>query len=208
MLEIMVKIGRAKASELALAKAVLGELLNPLIPPEPIVEIVPGNDIQPPMQLTRNEPIDMGMIESVFRKKGELMTEIKRLTAEQNELSNRLHEIDTDQDCPGITRQIVSLRKTIEELWSDYRFIERNGVLPEKKAETVAEPVDPLRELKLLQIGHDLKRLRDIRLKLEKKLEKPHLHTKSPELKVPEWQTALIKVQEEISDLELQKDAF
>ena len=158
-------------------------------------------------------PASPSFVETVFQRKGELMGQIKQLTAEQNEMSNRLQEIDPAVHCGVLTGNIVSLRRRIEKLWTEYRFIERNGQLPTPSqissvngGNDVAD--DPDKDVKLLRISQELKSLRDRRLKLEKKLEKPLLNTKFPEVKVPEWQLELTHVREAIAELEYQKEQF
>lgn len=207
MLRVMVNTGRAKKAELQAAELVLAQMRGESKPAEPVVQHITKPYLDHVVAAAPIHTPGVDMVESVFRRKGELMTEIKRLTAEQNELSNTLHTVPENQDCPGLTKQIVSLRRKIEGYWTEYRFIERNGLVPKREAEKDDED-DPEREIKLLRIATSLRSLRDKRLKLEKKLEKPHLHTKNPDMKVPEWQTELIQVLEEISELEMQKDKF
>lgn len=207
MLRVMVNTGRAKKAELQAAELVLAQMKGEGKPVETVVQHIA---LSPIAQVVAAVPIHtpgVDMVESVFRRKGELMTEIKRLTTEQNEMSNTLHTVPENQDCPGLTKQIVSLRRKIEGYWTEYRFIERNGLVPQREAEKEDDD-DPEREIKLLRIATSLRGLRDKRLKLEKKLEKPHLNTKNPDMKVPEWQTELIQVVEEISGLELEKEKF
>lgn len=212
MLKMMVSIGRAKKAELEAAEAVLKELkgeIQPVASPiaQPITAPTPTIPTNyTPLPVPTAHPVSPDFIETIFQRKADLMTDIKKLTSEQNELSNRLKEVPENVECPTMTREIVKLRKRIELLWTDYRFIDRNGQLPEhKKIEENAND-DPDKDIQLLRISQDLKRLRDQRLKLQKKLEKPHLHTKFEAVKVPEWQTELIQVQEAIAELEYQKE--
>ncbi|WP_273210477.1 hypothetical protein [Runella zeae] len=205
MLRIFVRNKRAKPEELEKAEATLKKLKGKAnaeeVAARPVVIATP----EPPKSIMVVDPVGTDIVETVFRRKGELMSEIKRLTAEQNELSNRLHEVDQSVQCGTLTANIVSLRRQIEKLWTEYRFIERNGQLPLMPQEPKQ---DPEKEVKLLRISMDLRSLRDKRLKLEKKIEKPHLHTKFAETKVPEWQTELVQVREAIAELEHQKDQF
>lgn len=197
LLEVMVKTGRAKKEELAAAKSELVALSSPT----PIAST--PNSFSAPVRKENPANLQNSNVEKVFLRKGELMSEILNLSHRQNELSNRLHQIDDDTPCPGLTREILELRYAIEERWSEYRFIERNGILPAHKT---ADEIDPDNELKLLKIATELRSLRDKRLKLEKKLEKPHLNTKNPIQKVPEWQEELAKVKADIASLEFEKE--
>lgn len=209
MLKAMVATRRAKPEELHRAEEAL-RLANQkaqakTVTTRPIVEKTEAPTPEPVRASPAVTFTPDWVVETVFKRKGELMTEIKSLTAERNELSNRLHEIPSEVACPELTKKIVSLQRRIESLWTEYRFIERNGRLPDTKPKE-EKAYDPEREIKLLRISTDLKRLRDIRLKLEKKLDKPHLHTKFPETKIPEWQQDLIFVNAQIDELEFQKD--
>jgi hypothetical protein len=216
MLRVMVNTGRAKKAELQAAELVLAEMKGEAKTEERVVQHMTKPHIEHGVATTPTIAPAMDNVETVFRRKGELMTEIKRLTSEQNGLSNTLHTVPDNQACPGLTANIVSLRKKIEGLWTEYQFISRNGNLtPTPINPTQPSPLregydeeDPEREIKLLRISTELRSLRDKRLKLEKKLEKPHLNTKFPEQKVPEWQTELIQVVEAISELELEKEKF
>lgn len=204
MLKIMVSTGRAKKNELDAAIATLNAMRGPVQPTtvstqskEPVVAtaIVPVFETKEPV-----------FIETIFQRKGQLMDEIKKLTAEQSQLSNRLCEIPEDVVCPELTKEIVKLRKRIEQLWTEYRFIDRNGQLPKIAKDNTEAPQDPDKDIKLLRIASDLKSLRDKRGKLEKKLSTPLLATKNPDTKIPEWQTELTQVLEAISELEYQKE--
>lgn len=204
MLRLLVPAKRAKPEELTKAEAQLKKLKGE----ETAVKVTERPaPIAPAVVAVQTAAVSPSLVEMIFQKKGELMGEIKRLTAEQNEMSNRLHEIDPAVHCGVLTGNIVSLRRRVEKLWTEYRFIERNGQLPSQSAEK-QEKQDPEKEVKLLRISQELKSLRDKRLKLEKKLEKPHLNTKVPEVKVPEWQQELVQVREAIAELEYQKEQF
>lgn len=205
MLRIFVRNKRAKPEELEKAEATLKKLKGKANAEEVAARPVMIATPEPPKSIMVVDPVGTDIVETVFRRKGELMSEIKRLTAEQNELSNRLHEVDQSVQCGTLTANIVSLRRQIEKLWTEYRFIERNGQLPLMPQEPKQ---DPEKEVKLLRISMDLRSLRDKRLKLEKKIEKPHLHTKFPEIKLSEWQLELTQVREAIAELEHQKDQF
>jgi hypothetical protein len=207
LLRIMVATGRAKKAELDEVEAQLAAMRAPVpvSQPKPLPMVATLMPEKP--KVVEFEALPVGNVEAVFRRKGELMGEIKRLSSEQNELSNTLHTVPDEQDCPGLTKRIIEMRRKIEGLWTEYRFIDRNGIVPKREAEKDASD-DPEREIKLLRIATSLRSLRDKRLKLEKKLDKPHLNTKNPDIKVPEWQTELIQVLEEITELELQKEAL
>jgi hypothetical protein len=157
-------------------------------------------DDQAEYQVQQSQPVQG----DVYRRMQELVAQAKGLENQQVLLAEQLRTVPEDQDCPELTEEIAALQGEINATWAEYRFIEQNKKLPE--AERIDD--DPEREVELLRIAQELKSLRDRRLKLEKKLEKPHLHTKNPAEKVPAWGKELLLIGSQISELEFKREAI
>lgn len=140
----------------------------------------------------------------VYRRMQALVVQAKGLENQQVLLAEQLRTVPEDQECPELTEEIAALQGEINDTWAEYRFIEQNKKLPEKQT----PEDDPEREVELLRIAQELKSLRDRRLKLERKLEKPHLHTKNPAEKVPAWGKDLLLIGSQISELEFKREAI
>ena len=209
-LEQMIKAKRAKPAELVVVNdelkkargAVSREKAASYLPKKE--HVAPISQGQLPVILPTLAGIDEDLVTSVFYRKGQLMEEIKANQKEQQVLSNQLHLIPENVPCPELTERTVELAKLNEDLWSECRFIENNGKLLDEK--DFEKKRDPQAEFRLLAIASELKSLRDTRLKLETKIEKPHLHSKKPAVKLQEWQIELIEVKSLINALIFEKE--
>lgn len=208
-LTLMIEAQRAKPSELIEVTQEL-EKAKGMVAREKANELIPAKEVtKKTIEIPTNQPakaqkIDDENVTSVFFRKGELMENILSKQKAQRALSNKLHTIPTHVDCPELTEATTNLAKEIEELWTEYRFIERNGKLPSE--EISDRQADKEVEFRLLEIANELRSLRDTRLKLEKKIESPHLYSKSPKTKLQEWQIELIEVKSKINDLIFEKE--
>jgi hypothetical protein len=226
---IYVRNGRVPAAELDVAQAKLDELkgmqlrevaaqaLPKAIPPAgnggvKKVYQVPVEMLEPMVTVDeqpRYEVKDPVVTPSpgqgdVYRRLQELVAQAKGQENQQILLAEQLRTVPEDQECPELTEEIAALQGEINATWAEYRFIEQNKKLPEKQS----PEDDPEREVELLRIAQELKSLRDRRLKLERKLEKPHLHTKNPGEKVPAWGKELLLIGSQISELEFKREAI
>jgi len=113
----------------------------------------------------------------------ELMNEIDSLMRQRADASNAMHSIPYDQPCPELMAKALSLHEQVEAAWTKYRYLERNGKLPE-----IETPQARQHSLELLQKMDERKRMAEKRSKLKKKLEDP---TNTRHKKRDEWKEEL-----------------
>jgi predicted nucleic acid-binding Zn-ribbon protein len=127
-------------------------------------------------QSTRTAAITKDANSSVFEiKQGALSQEVTLLRRDQSELSNILHKISPDQECPELVDKILNLHYQIEEIWDQKKFLGRNQH---------EGPADPAHDQQLVErsviaveskaeLSVKIQQLREKRSKLKKKLENP-----------------------------------
>jgi hypothetical protein len=121
------KCGRATQEQIDIASRRLEELKG-LEPPK--------TKAPPPIQVPvfkKPEPVQGP---STMNVKKDLMTEIDTLSRKRAELCNSMHDVPFHVSCPEIMNEVVIVAEQIENAWTKYRFIERNGTLPPEPTET------------------------------------------------------------------------
>ncbi|PWJ50281.1 hypothetical protein CLV98_1425, partial [Dyadobacter jejuensis] len=119
-----------------------------------------------------------------------------RLRREQAELSNLLHKVPAEQECPELTSRILDLHQQIEQIWTQKKFLERNDSIPV----AASAPKLQTNNLGALQSKSELtvkiQKLREKRSKLKSKLENPKagIATKS------KWEIELAQVEAAIEE--------
>jgi hypothetical protein len=184
MIRSMVSLGRADVAELENAERRLAELEG-LAPPAPnggayasphvgnlsasrcVNHQVPEEQVQ----ALRQQPTMM--------LSAELMSQIDKLNRKRAEACNAMHDVPKDQDCPELMAMAVAIHNELEDVWTKYRYLERNGKLPDEETEKAKEV-----SLELLQKMDERKKLGEKRTKLNKKITDPYNHKNK---KLEEW---------------------
>lgn len=199
MLRAMVHCGRAKQADLDRAELELLELQNQTqeLPKSPEAYSPKSAEIIP-------KPVTHSPSSNHLSQTAAISKEIECLQRQMADLSNELHNIPETVPCPGLTSQIIALKKQIEDLWTKKHLLDRNRTsAPVATAVDVpTHQVDPADETLLLQLTHERQRLADKRSKLRKKLTDP----KKSVAKNAEWSQELVKVEFELNakDVEIQ----
>lgn len=198
MLRAMVHCGRAKQADLDRAELELLELQNAReLPKATVYSPAPVEPIPKPVTIPSPSSNHLSQTAAISK-------EIDRLQRQMADLSNELHNIPETVPCPGLTSQIIALKKQIEDLWTKKHLLDRN-----RTSAPVATAVDvpthqasPADETLLLQLTHERQRLADKRSKLRKKLTDP----KKSVAKNAEWSQDLVKAEFELDakDVEIQ----
>jgi len=185
MLRALVRTGRAEASELENAERRLKELegLAPTAP-QPECRTTPVGELVE-MKVVRTAPIIVAAKAKpelpdrsapndnadTMLLSAELMSQIDKLTRRRAEACNAMHDVPKDQDCPELMAAAMAIHNELEDVWTKYRYLERNGKLPEQETEKAKEV-----SLELLKAIDERKRYAEKRSKLKKKLADPYNH--------------------------------
>lgn len=104
-----------------------------------------------------------------------LSQEATRLRKDQSELSNMLHKVSPEQDCPELVDRILGLHHEIEQIWDQKKFLDRNqhdGPANPAHDQLLVERSVAAVESKA-ELSVKIQQLREKRSKLKKKLENP-----------------------------------
>lgn len=199
MLHALVRTGRAKQSDLDIAIHELEELQK-TNSGQKIAEI----DSKFPKSAEKITKTPILNTPGLLSQTAGISKEIDVLQRQMADLSNELHNIPETVACPGLTSQIINLKRRIEGLWTQKHLIERNRtaapVSPAAPTETYESNPDD--DKLLLQLTYERQRLADKRSKLRNKLKDP----KKSIAKNAEWTTELAKVEYELNakDVDIQ----
>lgn len=104
-----------------------------------------------------------------------LSQEATRLRKDQSELSNMLHKVSPEQDCPELVDKILGLHQEIEQIWDQKKFLDRNQhdgpANPAHDQQLVERSIAAVESKAELSVK--IQQLREKRSKLKKKLENP-----------------------------------
>lgn len=187
MLKTLVKNKRAKPEALEQAERRLAELQELQEPGDNAPEFLPQRALTPPDFKTEilhrlpiaDPPIHTALpVPEVMTIARNLMKQIDDLKKQIAAISNSMHLVPEDVPCPELMQEAQALKKEEEALWTKYRFLEKNGHLPE-----VPEEEEQQRSLELLDAIDKKKKLIDKRYKLRIRIENPaNLRNKRLEL--------------------------
>jgi hypothetical protein len=193
MLRALVRTGRAEASELENAERRLQELqgLDPGFgsaqpaereqfkatlresaePSRVFAKVSEHTDYKPVPAAAENG--------NTMLLRAELMSQIDKLNRKRAEACNAMHAVPKDQECPELMAMALAAHNELEDTWTKYRYLERNGKLPEEETQKAKEV-----SLELLQKMDERKKLGEKRTKLNKKITDPYNHKNK---KLEEW---------------------
>lgn len=160
MIEMFVRLGRANKEELDVANDKLKKLLSEKEVVAETTELKVSKEV--PKYVEKKEVVNL----SVTPMKQQLLREIKVLRMQQAELSNKLHLVPEGENAAHLTTEIIAFAYKIEGLWTKYRYLERNGVLPDEIEEGTEE-----KSVELLRLESERKKYCEERSKLKKKLD-------------------------------------
>lgn len=184
MLRALVSTGRAEASELENAERRLHELKG-LAPDLEVVqheETPKTSKIVWPQAETKYVGVKVEADvpnQTTMLLRAELMSQINKLSRKRAEACNAMHDVPKDQDCPELMAMALAAHNELEDTWTKYRYLERNGKLPEEETQKAKEV-----SLELLQKMDERKKLGEKRTKLNKKITDPYNHKNK---KLEEW---------------------
>ena len=186
---------RTSKEELEKAELRLAELLE-LRPkaPEPVkaFSILPKLEKPKIQQPSASPTPTLPPTDNQISLRKEIWQQIDKKKRELAEVCNSMHEVPKDAACPELMADALNLKAEEEQLWTKFRYLERNGKLPDEP-----EPEQKQNSLELLQAINERKKLAEKRSKLKKKLESP-LNKKHRLL--DRWKTEL-----DYANLELQR---
>ena len=162
MLETFAKLGRCSVDELDQAREKLRKLVSEREGFGAVAELKP-------LKVLKQEPSKVVIVDLALTPlKQELLSKARALRKQQAELSNELHLVPNHEHCSELTGEIIDMGFQIEGIWTKYRYLERNGVLPEEHEEVKEE-----KSVELLRLESERKKFCEERSKLKKKLEVP-----------------------------------
>jgi hypothetical protein len=155
MLETFFRLGRCSIDDLNYEREKLKRLELEIDIVKQVKEVLPQKQIKAPIVVnTKTTPI-----------KQEILQEIRKLRTNQAEVCNQLGDIPKNENCQYLTRQAIAYTFEIEKLWTKYRYLEKNGVLPEENNEIEEE-----KSVELLRLEAERKKFSEERSKLKKKI--------------------------------------
>lgn len=156
LLESLVKTRRASKESLQEARRRLLELK----------EIAPSTSEsgQLPAEAKTEKPVDPLLSRDLMRQIDDCQRRLARVC-------NLMHDIPKDVPCPEIMAEAMQIKDEEEDLWSKYRYLERNGRLPEETQKE--EKLSQERSYELLAAVDAKKKLSEKRSKLRKKIADP-----------------------------------
>lgn len=155
MLETFLKLGRCSIDDLNVEREKLKKLEAEIKVVTEVKAVLPQKDIKAQIVVnTKTTPL-----------KQELLQEIRKLRAYQAEVSNKMADVPKNESCKHLTSQAIAYTFQIEKLWTKYRYLEKNGVLPEEKNEVIEE-----KSVELLRLEAERKRFSEERSKLKRKI--------------------------------------
>jgi hypothetical protein len=128
--------GRATADQVLNAERRLVELLDITVEMPVIVKpiVLVAKDIDVPTSI---QNINVTSIRS------DIMSEIDKLSRRRAELCNSMHDVPQHTPCPEIMMEIIEIAAKVENAWTRYRYLERNGkLLDETEQVTKAKSID------------------------------------------------------------------
>ena len=161
MLRVYVACRRVKPQELEAAERRLAELRE--IAPAPTREIQSdpvAAVIAPPAHSPENNLLS-----------AELMRQIDDTHRRLAKVCNSMHDVPKNVACPELMAEAIAIKNEEEDLWTQYRYLERNGRLPEETKEE--EKLSKERSYELLDAIARKKAITEKKSKLKKKLSDP-----------------------------------
>jgi hypothetical protein len=192
MLQMLVKSRRASAEELAIAERRLAEL-EELQAPAETTTVIPATLLKQPTTEVINEspPLAENEVRSVRKTLLEHIDAKKRRLAD---VCNNMHLVPKATPCPELMVEAIELKAEEEELWTKFRYLERNGRLPDEPTE-----VQEKTNVDLLIATDERKKLAEKRSKLKKKIN--DLRNKKHRF-LDKWKTEFDYVDMTITDLD------
>lgn len=116
----------------------------------------------------------------------DLMAKIDDTQKRLAEVCNSMHSIPKDEACPELMARAAGIKQELEDLWTKYRYLQRNGRLPEDEKEE--EKLSSKRSYELLDAVQKKKSISEKRSKLKAKIANPkNIRSK----KLEEWKDEL-----------------
>jgi hypothetical protein len=191
-LEKLMKAKRCSQAEVDQAKRRLDDLQQQ----ETFSPAVVRSVVVPEPRQPRSRVIEGDEYASV---QADLSKQADQLNRKMADLSNKLHLVPPGANCPELVRPILDMKALIEVVWDKKRYLERNRILPDEPDDQEPERLTTLTDAGQFQLAYEKRRLIDLRSKLKRKLENP----KAKPGKRHEWETALVKANYEIAEIEL-----
>lgn len=172
LIRSLMKSRRATITDLEAAERRLAELKE--------VQALPTPISSPPA----SEPIQSKRVDPLLSR--DLMAKIDDTQKRLAEVCNSMHSIPKDVACPDLMSRAASIKEELEDLWTKYRYLERNGRLPEDEKEE--EKLSSKRSYELLDAVQKKKSISEKRSKLKAKISNPkNIRSK----KLEEWKDEL-----------------
>jgi hypothetical protein len=155
MLETFFRLGRCSIDDLNYERDKLKKLELEFDFVKQVKDVLPQKQIKAPVVVnTKTTSI-----------KQHLLQDIRKLRTNQAEISNQLGGVPNNKNCQHLTSQSIAYTFEIEKLWTKYRYLEKNGVLPEENNQIEEE-----KSVELLRLEAERKKFSEERSKLKKKI--------------------------------------
>jgi hypothetical protein len=138
--------------------------------------------------------------DEIAKAQADLSAEADVLFREQADISQQIIDFDPQVPCPHLTGAVIAKRQAIERIWTKKKHIERNGLVDDEEDEPEERTKGDIDRLDVI-VGL-LKKLRDQRYKLSKKLE----NEGAKEASKVKWSTEFAIVNAEIEELKNERD--
>jgi hypothetical protein len=158
LIKLLMNSRRATEQDLWEAQRRLDELMD--LQPSEAIASAPEVPQQP------SEPVSVDPLVSRA-----LMDKIDEAQKRLGQVCNSMHEVPKDEPCPHLMAQAASVKEEVEDLWTQYRYLQRNGRLPDSVQDE--EKLSTKRSYELLEAIAEKKKVSEKRSKLKKKIADP-----------------------------------